>query len=317
MLFGMSVQILCKRNQERPNEKLYLGWTVTLFVLATITNGFQAWLMIQQQIIFFEAAETREYDRLLRYLLGEPLKTVPITLLSIGALVINIVADTMLIHRCWIIWGTSKRVALPLMLMSLGTNIFGIVFTTMGLIGQSDTTVASNAILLAQSNRLSVGYTVGNIIVNSTITLMTAGRIWWISRQARAVMGQPINAKYKTIVAIILESGILYPLTLVVQIIIYYTTDPTGSGRIPVDLGPVVWQFAGIAPTLIIVRAEMGKTVDSVHQQVSSLRFAVGDQDARRSNLHAINITVGEQVLSDKDSGFAPYRSSRSIEEMV
>uniref|UniRef100_A0A0W0FBF1 Uncharacterized protein n=1 Tax=Moniliophthora roreri TaxID=221103 RepID=A0A0W0FBF1_MONRR len=246
---------------------LYLGWTVTLFVLASVTNAFQGWMMIQQQIIYFEAGRTRDYSKLVEYLFGETLKTVPNTFVNIGANVINLVADTMLIHRCWIIWDSRKRIVLPLMLLSLGTNMLGIVSYIMWGIGEDDTTVDSNVALLLRANTLNLGYSIANVIVNGIITLMTAGRIWWITRQARILMGQTINDKYKRIVAIILESGVLYPIAIIVQIIIGYTVDPEASGAVPVDLGPVVWQVAGIAPTLIIrgLRARARKTIRNLN----------------------------------------------------
>ncbi|ESK84948.1 hypothetical protein Moror_9230 [Moniliophthora roreri MCA 2997] len=98
LLFGMSIKILCKRHHERPQRMLYLGWTVTLFVLASVTNAFQGWMMIQQQIIYFEAGRTRDYSKLIEYLFGETLKTVPNTFVNIGANVINFVANTMLVR---------------------------------------------------------------------------------------------------------------------------------------------------------------------------------------------------------------------------
>ncbi|KAK7032488.1 hypothetical protein VNI00_013056 [Paramarasmius palmivorus] len=76
LLFGISVKILCKRHKERPQRMVYLGWTVTLFILVTITNAFEGWWMIQQQRIYFEAVRTKAYDELLRYLHGSTPKTV-------------------------------------------------------------------------------------------------------------------------------------------------------------------------------------------------------------------------------------------------
>ncbi|KAK7032485.1 hypothetical protein VNI00_013053 [Paramarasmius palmivorus] len=106
-----------------------------------------------------------------------------------------------------------------------------------------------------------------------------AGRIWWITRQARQLMGQRINSKYRTIIAIILESGSIYPTSIIVYLIIantlYYTNT---AGILPIDLYPVVWQAAGIAPTLIIVRAGSGKSVETVDQVVSTLHFADAPQ---------------------------------------
>ncbi|KAF9254074.1 hypothetical protein L218DRAFT_833520, partial [Marasmius fiardii PR-910] len=87
-------------------------------------------------------------------------------------------------------------------------------------------------------------------------------RIWWISRQARSLMGQATDAKYKSIVAIIIESGVLYAACLVSDVALEFALDPGSNGMVPFDFGPVVTLMSGLAPTLIIVRVTHGKSVD-------------------------------------------------------
>ncbi|KAK7020691.1 hypothetical protein VNI00_017633 [Paramarasmius palmivorus] len=43
--------------------------------------------------------------------------------------------------------------------------------------------------------------------------------------------------------------------------------------KYPVDLFPLVTLSAGIAPTLIMVRAKLGKNVESLQEAVSNIRF--------------------------------------------
>ncbi|KAG7095592.1 hypothetical protein E1B28_006322 [Marasmius oreades] len=64
--------------------------------------------------------------------------------------------------------------------------------------------------------------------------------------------------------------GFLYPASLVVYIAILSTLDPDNQSLLPVDLSPLFMQAAGIAPTLIVVRALQEKTTDSVPQVVSA-----------------------------------------------
>ncbi|ESK88858.1 hypothetical protein Moror_17058 [Moniliophthora roreri MCA 2997] len=66
-------------------------------------------------------------------------------------------------------------------------------------------------------------------------------------------------------------------------------TDPARKGNIPVDLFPVVYQTAGIAPTLIIVRAASGRAIESVDQAVSTLRFGDG-VGVERSTLRTVDL---------------------------
>ena len=72
-MFGLSIHVLCRA--DRPNSsKLYLGCTISLFVLATIFVVFTGWAEIRQAIICYDAIKTNDYLPLLRYLKGNSLK---------------------------------------------------------------------------------------------------------------------------------------------------------------------------------------------------------------------------------------------------
>ncbi|KAI3617020.1 hypothetical protein WG66_004208 [Moniliophthora roreri] len=150
------------------------------------------------------------------------------------------------LHRCYVIWGSSKWIAFPLIFVML---------------------------------------------------LLATGRIWWISREARKHMGPAIKTKYNIIVAIILESGILYPIFLTTSTIYALLADPDAHGIAPFSVMIVTYQVAGIAPTLIIIRAAGGKTVEhtSMNQVVSSLHFANGagpgpENSDTRSHIQVVDV---------------------------
>ncbi|KAJ8087396.1 hypothetical protein PM082_006226 [Marasmius tenuissimus] len=140
---------------------------------------------------------------------------------------------------------------------------------------------------------------------NTILTLMTASRIWWITRRARAMMGGEVDQRYRTIVAIILESGWIYPLVLIVNAILEFATKV--DTIIPISISPLIWQSAGLAPTLIFVRARSGKSVDSVQQMVSTMQFpsrtAVESQDTH--SFHAVDLhrEVSHGDNSESDHG--------------
>uniref|UniRef100_A0A0W0G3F0 Uncharacterized protein n=1 Tax=Moniliophthora roreri TaxID=221103 RepID=A0A0W0G3F0_MONRR len=102
----------------------------------------------------------------------------------------------------------------------------------------------------------------------------------------------------KTIIT--LESGILYPIFLATYVVYTLLLDPDAGGSIPFQLFIVTYQVAGIAPTLIIIRAARGKTVEhtSMNQVVSSLHFANGAASGSgnsdpRSHVQTIDIERG------------------------
>ncbi|ESK84953.1 hypothetical protein Moror_9235 [Moniliophthora roreri MCA 2997] len=241
---------LGKDAKDRPNRLLYLAWTIVLFVLAILANTFESWDYIHAAIVSFVAAKTKEYEPFTEYATSYQLKTIRNSIIVLLAPLINITADSMLIHRCYIIWGSLRRVAFPLIFGSFVVNALGITSIVVMTKGQLDTSIESNLALLDKGITLNNGYVLKQPIPRNTklIELLAAGRIWWITRQARQLMDQGIDHKYKTIVAIILESGILYPTAIVIYLIIVNTLYHTNTAGIPpVDFYPVVWQAAGIA----------------------------------------------------------------------
>ncbi|KAF9256085.1 hypothetical protein L218DRAFT_1007830 [Marasmius fiardii PR-910] len=88
-----------------------------------------------------------------------------------------------------------------------------------------------------------------NGILNITLTVLIAARIWWDSRKISRHMGKWSTKGTNTIISIVLESGILYAVPLMAYVITNYFPD------LRVDLNVVLIQVAGIAPTLIVARA--------------------------------------------------------------
>ncbi|KAI3611890.1 hypothetical protein WG66_016153 [Moniliophthora roreri] len=277
LIFGACIRILYHRKSS-PNRGFYLGGSTVLFVLATITTGFWTLTYIRQSVLGYSAVKTQDYVPFLLYVQGDKLKTATYVVVSVTSILINITADAMLIHRCYKIWGCQKWVALPLIFVVLVQNAVGLASAIMIAISYTDRTIASNYELLLKGNAINDGYYVASGAVNGLITLMTAGRIWWITRQARRLLGRGVQEKYVSIVVIILESGMIYPVLLIIGLIITHTTDPTKQGLVPVDFFPLVSLAAGIAPTIIIVRAGLGKAVESVNQVVPSVHFIGMDE---------------------------------------
>ncbi|KAK1224845.1 hypothetical protein PQX77_012220 [Marasmius sp. AFHP31] len=83
-----------------------------------------------------------------------------------------------------------------------------------------------------------------------------------------------------------LESGMLYPTVQLARTILNYTYT---IGPIPIDIGPLSTQAAGIAPTLIIARAAGGRSFRSMYPTrtpstvASRMQFA--DADGTRARI--------------------------------
>ncbi|KAF9256590.1 hypothetical protein L218DRAFT_188768 [Marasmius fiardii PR-910] len=292
--FGLSVHTLSRHNPL--SSKLYVGATVTLFVLATFYTAAYVWGVSRQTMIYFKAATTKDYTALLDYLAFNEKKTAWFSILNLAATFMNVVADIMLIHRCCIIW--QSRIVMYL-LASIAVFVNGIFMGSViaGVIGAS----TSNHYLFETGSAINNATGIPMAVFQVILALMTGGRIWWISRHARRCMGQSTNMRYNSITSIIIESGILYATCLVLSLTLPLVFDPHAEGIVPFDFSPVVALMSGLAPTMIIVRVAQGKSVDSVQQVVSTLQFADARENSQRSG-PAVETWADARAHSDSEN---------------
>ncbi|KAJ8077910.1 hypothetical protein PM082_002351 [Marasmius tenuissimus] len=282
IVFGLCFHVLLRRRKS--GLGLYLICTVSLFVLATMYVASSTTGYAKQATVNFRASRTRNYGPLVKFLGRNTWKTVWATMSGFSNMSMNAIADIMLVHRCYVLWGSNK--ILLCFLASVAVVINGLGFATFVIecVAVSIPKLKPPTIF-PTAKRIDIGLLIAIATFNGFLSLLTGVRIWWVSRQARQLMGSDVDARYKTIVAAILESGILYAAALIARTVISLALNPGVHGTIPIDLTPVVTMLSGLAPTLIIVRVAYGKSVESV-QQMASIHFA------ERENRHG-SVTSG------------------------
>ncbi|ESK89760.1 hypothetical protein Moror_16843 [Moniliophthora roreri MCA 2997] len=299
-LFISYIRILRCRRRRNQAKTLYFWPTIALFFLATLVVIGETIYRSIGAYITFNAVQTKNFKALKHYLRHDPRKTTGMALTNICAVLLNAVADYILIHRCYVIWGSRKRILIPLTTASITTNVLGIVGASMMVAGIRNTEVENNEKLSILGNLLIGIQLLMSIIVNMSITTLTAGRIWWIQRVTHA--GEAI---YKSISRIIIESGLIYPICTLVHVIMIQIVS---FRNIPFEFSCVSYLTAGIAPTLITVRAQLGKTVESVvcdAPVVSEINFSscpppsdgISDDSSRAQvTAHAMNQQSREAI---------------------
>ncbi|KAK7441036.1 hypothetical protein VKT23_016818 [Stygiomarasmius scandens] len=201
MIFGACIQTTWRDKDRLPNSTFYLAGTTSLFILATIANAFETWEYVRQATIEHEAARTQEFEELTRFLAGDEMKTIQSTINNVVTILTNVIADAMLIHRCHVIWGSRKRIGYPLFLISILLNAVALASIVMYEIGARH--IETKLKLLNTGGIMNSTFFVCIAVFNTFLTVMTASRIWWITRQARALMGDEVDQRYRTIVAIV------------------------------------------------------------------------------------------------------------------
>ncbi|KAF7377890.1 hypothetical protein MSAN_00212700 [Mycena sanguinolenta] len=162
----------------------------------------------------------------------------------------NLVTDVLFSYRCYFVWGLRKWVLIGPGLGMVATVVLG-SFTATGseslpkiiFLAPYLTAVATSVLLMC----------------------LTAGRIWYIRREAREASGRTFYPGRDTAIAMIIESGSLYCLAIIVWVVaqsIIYEFPNSGPESVYIFFGVTsgVWsQIVNIAPTLILVRIGLGK----------------------------------------------------------
>ncbi|KAI3605035.1 hypothetical protein WG66_001919 [Moniliophthora roreri] len=310
LLFGTYMSMVTKHQQDDKyhNNRLYASLTITLFVLSTALVAIYTRFGIVGSVIRFDAIQTRDFGLLVNRLTRGTRRVVYLAFADLLAVLLNglyavrlaintpditLIPFHLQTHRCYVIWGFSKRVAIPLIVGSILINALGIAEMTLMTI---DARTSSSSYMLYKIGNLSgFAYDISIAAFNFVLTLLTAGRIWWIHRQAYP---HDIHhgAFLHSVLRIILESGMIYPISSALGLILANTRTLTNY----ISLAPVIALSAGIAPTLIMVRAKLGKTVESMQDQVSTIRFTSrpAPQEGTQMQIHSIgNPSVAEMEV--------------------
>ncbi|KAF7357987.1 Zn(2)-C6 fungal-type domain-containing protein [Mycena venus] len=146
----------------------------------------------------------------------------------------NIIADGLLIYRCYVIWNTVYIVVAPLILL-IATMILG------------------------YSIQLKLFFIL-SLTMNLFVPALVAGRLWWVVRRIRGPNGAATRRKGRNAIIIILESGLIYSIVVSIHMAFFHYSNPMDE-VVYAALGQVV----GMVPTLIIVRVGLGVSENGHH----------------------------------------------------
>ncbi|ESK84955.1 hypothetical protein Moror_9237 [Moniliophthora roreri MCA 2997] len=301
VVFGICVSIF-RRSKKDPNNdrrnKLYIWSTFLLFGLATASTAICTWYYYSQALFFYDMARSRDYEPFLEHLAHDDTNIARRGALSALLGLISLTSDLTVIHRCYTVWDKRKIIALPLLFAAFCRTCLGVTGSILTALRNRNAYNEWNWSLYVTGNRMALSVEVINAALSFLVTLLTAGRIWYISRQIRRLLGRQTSLMYRTVIAIIVESGLLCPLAIMIKMIIVHVSDSNSKQSAPIDFSPIVSQVAGIAPTLVIARARAGKSIESVDRTISTLQFTVHQdvEDPRESTsrqLQQVSISIG------------------------
>lgn len=150
----------------------------------------------------------------------------------------NIIADALLLYRCYLVWDRNRFVSCGCVALILAETILGYY---------SAETFTLEQVLVPFYYWIVFA-------INIIITATTAGRMWWIARVTRATLGLQHTRSYKIAIVILIESGAIYALSIMLLVMLWFK---------PYNLifNVIVYRMVGITPTMMIVQIEVGGRV--------------------------------------------------------
>ncbi|KAJ8085683.1 hypothetical protein PM082_004501 [Marasmius tenuissimus] len=298
MIFGLSLNAVFRRGDSLAS-RLYINGVISLFALITITNSTIVWYTTHDALVFYNTIRTKNYVALLEFL--DHLSTLRLAqfyLFDIASVATGAITEYLLVHRCYIIWGSRKAVFYTLVIPMMIGNALNL----------ADVVVSGVAFqhrhygLYQVSMKVNYLFVVIGSVYSLLLSLATGGRIWWISREARLLMGRNVRTRYKVIVATIFETGILYSGSQAICAVLTWFANPDGKGT-----SPLIY-------IMQIFASQMAKRKDSftgsnVAERDSQLKSSID------SPLGVLQRLSRQQVVAPIAIGFQPVNYRFAIFE--
>ncbi|KAJ7483607.1 hypothetical protein FB451DRAFT_1235113 [Mycena latifolia] len=165
-----------------------------------------------------------------------------------------LLADVIMVWRCWIVWGRSWIVIVfPILAAVAGTVCAGL-----GLAGQIAVASIQNS---SSATRLAplVQFSTPFLSLSLVVTLYTTGLIAWrilhVQRHAKKhEINHEVRSDFSPVLEIVVESSALYAASLFVFVVLLAMKSE--NQNYPQNIHA---QIAGIAPTLLILRVSAGR----------------------------------------------------------
>ncbi|KIK58779.1 hypothetical protein GYMLUDRAFT_262342 [Collybiopsis luxurians FD-317 M1] len=263
VLFGLSMHVF--RQKFLPGN-IYVIATVLFFALATASIALNLALTFllpidPLKIAFFGPDEPGLGSFKLEYILR-------LLFMTSGLL-----SDVVLIHRCYHLWNSKKRIVFVPILLAVGS--FGGIVTF----------IACMAINGAGVNPSYQLFIIVTAFQNTLLTGLIVGRVWWLNRQINRMLIERAQRAPLNLLWPVLISGVVFPLVLLATVIndaalpysVYFYSDFLISPCL-------LTQIVGISSTLTIVF--LGLSTDSV---VGSVSVITKDPENHSSTTSAQN----------------------------
>ncbi|KAF9070238.1 hypothetical protein BDP27DRAFT_1447113 [Rhodocollybia butyracea] len=219
--------------------KLHFAWTISLFMVSLPGGLLSAAAGIDDLVAQYNALRTQNVSQFQKIITQDESITIMVGFEYTCLVLANSIADSVVIHRIYLVWGSRLWIILLPAVVSLVINVVGLASAIMRTRGFYNTATLVGYNLELKGISYGIGFFYANAVLNVVLTMMIAGRIWWVAMQTSALFGfsGTINSKLKDAIAVLLECGVVYPIALIAHAAIEANQDKVA---IPLNLtGPV------------------------------------------------------------------------------
>ncbi|KAI0042688.1 hypothetical protein FA95DRAFT_1682387 [Auriscalpium vulgare] len=259
VLYCACVDMLWRQKQRRRSNIFLIAYISVLCAMNAIWTGTSAYGL---QLTYID---NRNYP-------GGPFGflliefSLPVNILSLASYIIgNVLADALMVWRCWVIWSASigTRAYLVMVvpvLALLGSLAMGIIYAI--------ETASPEGFFSRNATNFGIVFFALSMSLNLLLTIMIVIRLW-IDRLR--VLGGTVGRRYTSLMTVFVESAALYAVSSLLLLVTYSVGHPIN--QIFLGLSPAVQVIANY---LIIYRIARG-------QAWSTGTLTIVDNAARRS----------------------------------
>ncbi|KAF8815217.1 hypothetical protein BYT27DRAFT_7197113 [Phlegmacium glaucopus] len=196
----------------------------------------------------------------------------------------DFIAQSILIYRCWIVWGCNIHVVILPSILAVAYLVIWLVSGSFESIFSGHKFVQPHWVHLVIMAALAFSMT-----VNALVTFLIVSKIFRVYREIGSTsddqsLGATAGSKIRAVIFIIIESGmILFSIQLARLLCTIFIETDAGHKTLQITIS-IHQMLNGITPTIILVRVSMGLSFhdkESMREStIESLRFAADNPNS-------------------------------------
>jgi len=182
--------------------------------------------------------------------------SIPANVAKVGIHTVNsICGDSVVVWRCFLVWGRSWKMCFLPILLVIASAICGFAQTYFFARGTDLHSAFSPELEIWNGALFGL-----SLATNVVVTLLISTRVWYMLR----LSGGSQNFRYWRVLVIVIESGMIYSVALICEIALYFLN----NNAFYIVYDPI-GQLTGIVPTLILVLAGLEMTMNDIHDRMT------------------------------------------------